>query len=82
MLDVPLDARIRASSLIYKIKPGKAINMSINETNELQGYYIHPDLFHDVCYWAKKPYAVKVSAECEIERFTSYSLRPSLTSME
>ena len=56
-----LDARIRASSLIYKIKPGKDINMDVPETNELQGYYIHPDLFHDVCYWANKPYAVKVS---------------------
>lgn len=30
-------------------------------SNLLQGYYIHPDLFHDVCYWANKPYAVKVS---------------------
>ena len=56
-----LDTRIRASSLIYKIKPGKDINMDVRETNELQGYYIHPDLFHDVCYWANKPYAVKVS---------------------
>ena len=56
-----LDARIRASSLIYKIKPGKDINTDVRETNELQGYYIHPDLFHDVCYWANKPYAVKVS---------------------
>lgn len=35
--------------------------MDVCETNELQGYYIHPDLFHDVCYWANKPYAVKVS---------------------
>lgn len=55
------NARIRVSSLIYKIKPGKDINMDVCETNELQGYYIHPDLFHDVCYWANKPYAVKVS---------------------
>ena len=53
------DARIRASGLIYRIKPSKSMNNS--ETNEIQGYYIHPNLFHDVCYWANKPYAVKVS---------------------
>ena len=55
------DTRIRVSGLIYRIKPGKSMNMNISETNEVQGYYIHPDLFHDVCYWANKPYAVKVS---------------------
>lgn len=29
--------------------------------NDFRGYYIHPKLFHDVCYWANKRYALKVS---------------------
>ena len=49
------------SSLMYRILPGYQKDLSIQITNEIQGYYIHPNLFHDVCYWANKPYAVKVS---------------------
>ena len=52
------DARIPASGLIYQILPG---GNEITLSHIVQGYYIHPDLFHDVCYWANKPYAVKVS---------------------
>lgn len=29
--------------------------------SELQGYYLSPDIFHDVCYWADKEYAAKVA---------------------
>lgn len=53
------DAGIPAPGLLYRIDvSGKDL---ANGYAELQGYYIHPDLFHDVCYWANKPYAVKVS---------------------
>ena len=53
------DAGIPASGLLYKINiDGKDL---ADGFGEIQGYYIHPDLFHDVCYWANKPYAVKVS---------------------
>lgn len=78
-LDEIPEAGNPASALMFHVLPG---GNDLKLSNLLQGYYIHPDLFHDVFYWAKKPYTVKVSAECEIERFTSYSLRPSLTSME
>lgn len=53
------DAGIPASGLLYRIDvSGKDL---ANGYAELQGYYIHPNLFHDVCCWANKPYAVKVS---------------------
>ena len=53
------DAENPAPGLLYKIDvAGKDL---ANGYAELQGYYIHPDLFHDVCYWANKSYAVKVS---------------------
>lgn len=29
--------------------------------NETKGYYVHPELFHDTCYWADKRYGFKVS---------------------
>ena len=42
------DARIRAPGLLYKIDvSGKDL---ANGYAELQGYYIHPDLFHDVYF--------------------------------
>ena len=86
ILDDSLDAGIPASSLIYRIKPGKAMNMNISETNEVQGYYIHPDLFHDVCYWANKPYAVKVSRLMNLinerNRLLNQTLEQTITKYE
>ena len=46
------------STLLYRIQING--NAAIKYA-KLQGYYIHPDLLHDVCYWANKVYAAKVS---------------------
>ena len=56
-----MERSIRPSTLLFKIKPGRVNGIETSIANEFQGWYIHPDLFHDVCYWANKPYAIKVS---------------------
>ena len=58
ILDEIPEAGFPASALMFHVLPG---GNDLKMSNLLQGYYIHPDLFHDVCYWANKPYAVKVS---------------------
>ena len=54
--EIPIETDVSRNSglpLLYRL--------GAQFTNELRGYYIHPDLFHDVCYWANKSYALKVS---------------------
>ena len=36
-------------------------NIGDEFNNEVRGYYVHPELFHDTCYWADKRYGFKVS---------------------
>lgn len=57
--DMGIPISSEAGCLLYHIRSGG--NNAVEIGNQVQGYYIHPNLFHDVCYWANKRYAASIS---------------------
>ena len=61
VMEAGIPASRNVNGLLYHIASGRVGGIDIVTANKISGYYIHPDLFHDVCYWANKLYAFKVS---------------------